>query len=114
MKGAGALHMQRFMEICLLVLLYKDICLGYSLAEQLSDFGLDDVNVSTLYRTLRKMEAEGWVKSSWEESVKGPRRRVYTITAEGRSELVGKTKVLKQRKMRIETVLARYEKAMKE
>ncbi len=105
-------YMRRFMEICMLVLLYSDTYHGYSLAEKLGEFGLKDINVSTLYRTLRNMEAEGWVKSSWEQGGQGPRRRVYTITDTGKTELCEKTEVLKQRKKRIETLLARYEKTI--
>ena len=58
-------HMERFLEVCLLLLLYDEIGYGSGLVEQLASFGFsdDDLNVSTLYRTLRKMEKEGLVTS---------------------------------------------------
>ena len=113
MPCAGPHHkMQRFMEICLLVLLYDQTCHGYALIEQLGAFGFeaDELNVSTLYRTLRKMENDGWVKSDWKQSGKGPQRRVYSITALGKQELDSWAEVLERRRARIDKVLTVYEK----
>lgn len=108
-------HMERFLEVCLLLLLYDEIGYGYGLIEQLSFFGFSekDLNVSTLYRTLRKMEKEGLVTSSWEEGVQGPKRRVYEITDDGRNELEQWIRILKMRKSRIETLVSRYDEKMK-
>lgn len=113
--GGGCKHqpMQRFMETCLLLLLVNQTCHGYCLAEQLEDFGFEDVNVSTLYRILRKMEDCGWVCSEWEKGGKGPQRRVYTITDIGMEALDEWVEVFRQRKTYIETLLARYEQTEK-
>ena len=103
--------MERFLEVCLLLLLYDEVGYGYGLTEQLSFFGFseDELNVSTLYRTLRKMEKENLVTSSWEEGGQWPRRRVYEITQKGKKELDQLVKVLKVRKARIEKLIARYD-----
>ena len=103
--------MERFLEVCLLLLLYDEVGYGYGLTEQLSFLGFseDELNVSTLYRTLRKMEKEDLVTSSWEEGGQGPRRRVYEITENGKKELDQLIKVLKVRKARIEKLIARYD-----
>jgi DNA-binding PadR family transcriptional regulator len=108
-------HMERFLEVCLLLLLRDEIGYGYGLIEQLAFFGFseDDLNVSTLYRTLRKMENEGYVTSSWEESGQGPKRRVYEITMNGRSELDQWIKILKVRKSRIESLISNYDERIK-
>jgi PadR family transcriptional regulator, regulatory protein PadR len=105
-------HMERFLEVCLLLLLYDEIGYGYGLIEQLVTFGFspEDLNVSTLYRTLRKMEGEGLVTSLWEESDQGPKRRVYEITSEGKQNLDQWIKVLKMRKSRIENLIVHYDK----
>lgn len=118
MKGKGALfcngkpqHMERFLEVCLLLLLYNEIGYGYGLVEQLASFGFseDDLNVSTMYRTLRKMESENLVTSKWEEGGPGPKRRVYEITGAGKVELHQWVKILKARKARIEKLIGRYD-----
>lgn len=103
--------MERFLEVCLLLLLYDEIGYGYGLVEQLAQFGFaeSDLNVSTLYRTLRKMEHEGLVTSDWEQGGQGPRRRVYEITAVGRAELDQWVKILKIRKSRIEVLVNAYD-----
>lgn len=43
--------------------------------------------LSQIYPTLKRMERSGWLTSSTEPSDRGPDRRVYELTAEGRAEL---------------------------
>lgn len=102
------------MEVCLLLLLYEETRHGYGLIEQLSYFGFSEekLNVSTLYRTLRKMEKEGSVVSVWEESGQGPERRVYNITDSGKKELENWIQVLRGRKARIEKLINKYEETI--
>ena len=59
---------------------------GYELRRELGLRGLS-LDAAVLYRSLRDMESGGLIASSWMHSEEGPRRRVYTITAKGRSEL---------------------------
>lgn len=95
----------------MLLLLYDEIGYGYGLIEQLTSFGFseDDLNVSTLYRTLRKMEKEGLVTSLWEGGGQGPKRRVYEITENGKRNLEQWIKILEIRKARIEKLILKYE-----
>jgi len=51
--------------------------------EKLAAFGLQMMNPGTFYRTLRQMEKDGMVSSTWDTSVAGPVRRVYSITQAG-------------------------------
>ena len=60
---------------------------GYELMERASAFGFEAMNPGTLYRTLRQMEKDGIVESTWETSRGGPARRMYTITDAGKSYL---------------------------
>lgn len=103
--------MERFLEVCLLLLLYDKVGYGYGLIEDLAFFGFsqDELNISTLYRTLRKMENENLVTSKWEEGGPGPKRRVYEITETGKEELDQWIKILKVRKARIEKLIGRYD-----
>jgi poly-beta-hydroxybutyrate-responsive repressor len=80
--------MVRFLDPALLLLLHRGRAHGYTLLEQLAEFGLTGLNPSVIYRTLRDMEDMGWVTSTWdEEQTQGPPRRVYSITAEGDNAL---------------------------
>jgi len=60
---------------------------GYELMENMSNFGLAAMNPGTFYRTLRQMEKDGMVSSSWDTSEGGPARRVYSITDAGEAYL---------------------------
>lgn len=60
---------------------------GYELMQRARMFGFEAMNPGTLYRTLRRMEKDGVVESSWETSGGGPARRMYTITGSGEAHL---------------------------
>ena len=60
---------------------------GYELMQRASAFGYEAMNPGTLYRTLRQMEKDGVVESSWETSRGGPARRMYAITDAGETHL---------------------------
>jgi len=60
---------------------------GYELMEKMAAFGLNAMNAGTFYRTLRQMEKDGMVSSSWDTSETGPARRVYSITEAGEDYL---------------------------
>ncbi len=71
----------------LLLMLREWSSYGYELMEKLTTFGLGTMNPGTFYRTLRQMEKEGMVSSSWDTSEGGPARRVYSITEAGEAYL---------------------------
>jgi len=56
---------------------------GYVIEDYLRALGLFGITMSTLYRTLRQMERDGFLVSAWEPGPTGPARRVYTITDSG-------------------------------
>lgn len=60
---------------------------GYELMEKLTAFGLQAMNPGTFYRTLRQMEKDGMVSSTWDTSATGPARRIYSITEVGEAYL---------------------------
>ena len=70
-----------------LVLLREEGSHGYELMERLEEFGFEEVDAGTLYRTLRRMEKEGLCESEWETSESGPARRTYSVTDEGEEYL---------------------------
>ena len=84
--GMGNLY--RFVEpVVLLLLRAKGRSCGYDLCSDLQEHALTDAEIdkAALYRTLRQLEANGNVKSAWEEGHGGPARRVYTLTRDGRA-----------------------------
>jgi poly-beta-hydroxybutyrate-responsive repressor len=60
---------------------------GYLIEEYLRGVGFFNVEMSTLYRTLRQLEKDGLLHSNWEPGPSGPARRVYSLTDVGRTWL---------------------------
>ena len=92
-------NVYRFVEpVILYMLKEKGSSYGYDLAQGLKEHALTDSTIegAALYRTLRKLEGNGYVKSMWDGSGSGPARRVYTLTAAGREHMDEWTVVLQQ------------------
>jgi DNA-binding PadR family transcriptional regulator len=62
-----------------------------------------------LYRTLRQMEQEGLVRSTWDMAKPGPARRVYEITEEGLEHLHVWAINIRRTRARLDHFLAKYE-----
>jgi PadR family transcriptional regulator PadR len=103
------------LEPALLLILHHGPAHGYTLLEQLEDFGLAHLNPSGIYRTLRDMETKGRVVSTWdEEETQGPPRRVYRITALGDEMLALWVRDLEESRGRIDHLLNVYQRHMEE
>ena len=59
---------------------------GYSLLKALSDQGLE-VDQSTLYPLLRRLESQGLLQSKWRIADEARPRRYYVISRQGREVL---------------------------
>lgn len=101
---------ERFVEPCILLLLSKGTAHGYRLMDDLVEHCGEKVDIGNLYRTLRRMEANGWVSSSWNKNDAGPDRRTYAITKDGQEFLeVAASSLVKTNKL-IHRFLEGYQK----
>jgi PadR family transcriptional regulator PadR len=84
---------------------------GYELIERIHDLGFHSSppDVGAIYRQLRSMESEGWVKSKWDTRGAGPAKRIYRITPQGEEILHGWAITLQKRKESLEQFLSLYE-----
>ncbi len=83
-------NLYRFVEPVLLFLLKrKGHSYGYELSGQLTEFALTDAEIeaAALYRTLRQLEKNGFVRSEWDSGHGGPARRLYMLTEQGEEHL---------------------------
>ncbi len=83
-------NVYRFIEpVLLLMLKEKTQSYGYDLSAGLAEYALTDAEIerAALYRTLRRLEENGYVSSSWEAEHAGPARRIYSLTRAGREHL---------------------------
>lgn len=101
---------RRYLEPSLLLLLKDKPAHGYELMERLGDVfprssALPDV--STLYRVLNRLEAEGAVSSRWEDG-EGAGRKVYSLTEQGREVLAAWVASFRDEHQRLGRFLDRY------
>jgi len=83
-------NLYRYVEpIALFQLKAKGKTHGYELVKALNEHSLTDsvVDPGALYRTLRRLEENGYVASEWDVSTAGPAKRVYELTADGEEHL---------------------------
>ena len=83
---------------------------GYELMEAL-DEGADGQapDPGTLYRTLRSLEEDGLVHSTWDTEGAGPARRVYELTDQGTEFLHAWAVSIRGRRGQLDRFLASYE-----
>ncbi len=82
-------NVSRFIEpVVLRILKEKKRSYGYEIAECLARYALTDATIerAALYRTLRALEANGHVSSTWDAG-DGPARRNYSLTRSGHAHL---------------------------
>ena len=103
-------YVERFIEPCILLLLSKNHSHGYGLMEGLEKHCGEKVDTGNLYRTLRKMEKNEWIKSDWEKGSIGPNKRKYEITKNGKQALKDAFVSLKYTQSLIKRFLAGYKK----
>ncbi len=92
-------HLYRFVEPVLLLMLdRKRRSYGYELSSDLSHYAFTDAEIerAALYRTLRRLEANGYVSSDWDTDHAGPARRVYSLTRQGEQHLRDWAQVLRK------------------
>lgn len=83
---------ERYMKPSLLLALKEGRArYGYDLLMFIHEYGFMQGKAppGMVYRHLRQLEEEGFVKSTWRTEDSGPAKRVYDITAEGMEALAG-------------------------
>ncbi len=110
-RSRGFGNIERFVEPCILLLLVQNPSHGYSLIEDLEKHCGEKVDIGNLYRTLRRMEMDGWVESDWNKNESGQDKRTYKITKEGVDFLKMAVSSLSQTDKTIHRLLERYKEA---
>lgn len=109
--GCSEQKVPRLLQPFILLLLKGKDSYGYELIEKISEFRFHDSppDVGAIYRNLRGMEKEGWVKSKWDTKGAGPAKRIYRITAQGEEILHGWAITLRKRRESLEQFLKLYQ-----
>lgn len=75
------------LEFCILALIAQGPRYGYEIVTQLSQLPQLAAGEGTVYPLLRRLRKEGWLNTFWQESISGPPRQYYELTAEGHEVL---------------------------
>ena len=94
-------------EILLLSLLVEEDCYGYDMTRKIRLLSDDayHMNEGTLYPALKRLEKKECVTSYWRDEASGKRRKYYSITSSGRTELNNKLSGWKQINQLIERTI---------
>ncbi len=75
-------------ELCILAMTKQKERYGYELTSALSSPDGFSVPEGTVYPVLRRLAADGFLESRWEESNSGPPRKYYRTTSKGAVRLI--------------------------
>lgn len=76
------------LEDCVLAIISLKETYGYEIVQKLSEFGFGSIAEGTVYPLLLRLEKQGFVKTELRPSEFGPKRKYYSITNEGRKEIL--------------------------
>jgi PadR family transcriptional regulator, regulatory protein PadR len=79
------------LEYCVLSLLSSTSLYAFDLVRRLSEADGVVISEGTIYPLLSRLRREGWVSTTWAESVEGPPRRYYALTPAGERALLAFT-----------------------
>ncbi|HEX8510690.1 MAG TPA: PadR family transcriptional regulator [Propionibacteriaceae bacterium] len=82
----SSLVLRGVLDLCLLALLNDRAVYGYELSERLGTFGLP-VAPGSVYPLLARLERHGLVETELRPSERGPARKYYALTTQGRRTL---------------------------
>lgn len=98
----------RLVQPAIMALLAEESLHGYLLVQRLSEmemFGGQKPDPTGVYRTLRSMEEDGLVGSSWEFGDTGPAKRRFELTKSGRACLARWAQALAEYAIAIDDLL---------
>jgi PadR family transcriptional regulator, regulatory protein PadR len=71
------------LELCVLALISSKPRYGYDLVSALERWEPLATTEGTVYPLLRRLQREGKIEASWQESAAGPPRKYYRLTPQG-------------------------------
>jgi len=89
MPKSPAPLLQGTLDLIVLQLLRAEPTNGYDLSLRIQAISRDvlQVNAGSLYPALYRLEERGLIRADWQETPKGRRAKVYSLTAAGRKQL---------------------------
>jgi len=103
---------RRWMQFLILRVVYEKSTYGYEITKKIEEIskGRHKIKSGTMYTTLRRMEQEGLLNSSWQKSKDGPDKRTYRVTKKGERYLKKWLESIIERKKMIDKMVKFYTK----
>lgn len=81
--------LQGTLDLLVLRVLQTEPMHGWGIAQRIQQLSREVLQVGhgSLYPSLQRLEANGWVRSDWRTTENNRRARYYTLTASGRKHL---------------------------
>ena len=77
------------LEGCVLKIISEHETYGYEISETLKSYGFGDISEGTIYPMLLRMQKNGLISAEYKESPVGPRRKYFSVTEKGLTEIEG-------------------------
>ncbi|MDA2815280.1 PadR family transcriptional regulator [Nocardiopsis sp. RSe5-2] len=87
MADRRASWLKGVLDLLVLAVLARGESYGYAIAKTLDEAGLGRIKGGTLYPVLNRLEEAGLVEAEFRATERGPGRRYYRLTDQGRSTL---------------------------
>ncbi|MFU0833784.1 MAG: PadR domain-containing protein [Oscillospiraceae bacterium] len=72
---------------CILKVISNQETYGYEISQQLKKYGFSNISEGTIYPLLLRLEKNGLITAQYRESSLGPKRKYFSISSAGRTEL---------------------------
>ena len=95
------------LDMCLLALLEQEPCHAYELARRVQEAGLGETSYGTIYPLITRLRRLGLLEEHPEPSAVGPPRKVFSVSAAGRSTLSSWTEQWQTTTAAVTAVLSR-------
>jgi len=76
------------LEGCILKTISSKETYGYEISENLRQYGFSEISEGTIYPLLLRLERNGLIIAQYRESPVGPKRKYFSISPEGKAELI--------------------------
>lgn len=76
------------LEGCILKIISDGETYGYEIVEKLRAYGFNECNEGTVYPLLIRLEKNNWLSYVKKDSPLGPKRKYYSLTQDGKNELM--------------------------
>lgn len=75
------------LESCILKVISYEETYGYEISQQLNEYGFSNISEGTIYPLLLRLEKNGLITATYRESPLGPKRKYFSISEAGNTEL---------------------------